>query len=241
MAFTYKAAIEADSFNVVLTQKITGLDTISVYNTLTQRVRFDDMIRSGEDSMEIIDRYNLYDYFERLRRIRNPEDLRKIRPLELLVIPPDSIGHIFVATNRELTSASTISGMETRGDSITVIGTEDWLEYRSIALSQMESMDIRFISPGYIASDNPRLQDVYQKTLYTINKSPSKYHYLGYELINFVGEMMYEYGIYFQTGLRYRGIVPGILYQGFDYSSSNDNRLIPIIEFRNSQFSISNY
>lgn len=241
MAFTYKSAIEEDSFNVVLTQKITGLDTISVYNTLTQKVRFDDLIQRGGDSLEIIEKYNLYDYFERIRRIRNPEDLRKIRPLELLVIPSDSIGHIFVSTNKELTAASTISGMETRGDSITVIGMEDWLDYKSISLSQMESMDIRFIAPGYIAIDNPRLQDVYHKLLYTINKTPNKYHYLGYELINFIGEMMYEYGIYFQTGLRDEGVIPGILYQGFNYSKSNDNLLIPIIEFRNSQFSISNY
>jgi hypothetical protein len=130
--------------------------------------------------------------------------------------------------------------LETRGDSITLIGNEDWLNYKSLSLTQMESLDIKFIAPSYISHSRPQLQDVYQKILYTINKSPNKYHYLGYELINFVGEMLYLHGTYFQVGFQRQGIYPGILYQGFDYSNSNDNLLIPIIEFKESQFSIVN-
>jgi len=79
MAFTYKNAIEKDSFNVVLIQKITGLDTISVFNTLTQKVRFDELDLTAEDSARLIERHNLYDYFERLRRVETYEDLKKIR------------------------------------------------------------------------------------------------------------------------------------------------------------------
>jgi hypothetical protein len=240
MAFTYKASIEEDSFNVVLTQKITGLDTISVYNTLTQKFRFDELDLSEEDSLRMIERYDLYDYFERLSRVSSYDELRKIRPLELFVIPPDSIGHIFVATNKEVIAASSISGMETRGDSITLIGYEEWLDYKSLSLNQMELLDVKFIAPGYISNTNPHLQDVYQKILHTINKSPNKYHYLGYELINFVGKMLYEHGIYFQVGLYDQEVYPGILYQGFDYSRGNDNQLIPIIEFEDSHFLISN-
>jgi hypothetical protein len=240
MAFTYKASIEEDSFNVVLTQKITGLDTISVYNTLTQKIRFDELDLKGEDSARIIERYDLYDYLRRLSRASSYNEQRKIRPPEIFIIPPDSIGHIFVATNKELIAASSISGMETRGDSITLIGYEDWLDYKSLSLNQMEILDVKFIAPGYISNSNPRLQDVYQKILYTMNKSPNKYHYLGYELINFVGEMLYQHGIYFQVGLYDQEIYPGILYQGFDYSKSNDNQYIPIIGFEDSHFLISN-
>jgi hypothetical protein len=145
-----------------------------------------------------------------------------------------------VATNKELIAASSISGMETRGDSITLIGYEDWLDYKSLSLNQMEILDVKFIAPGYISNSNPRLQDVYQKILYTMNKSPNKYHYLGYELINFVGEMLYQHGIYFQVGLYDQEVYPGILYQGFDYSKSNDNQYIPIIGFEDSHFLISN-
>ena len=240
MAFTYKASIEEDSFNVVLTQKITGLDTISVYNTLTQKVRFDKLDLKGEDSARIIERYDLYDYLRRLSRASSYNEQKKIRPPERFIIPPDSIGHIFVATNKELIAASSISGMETRGDSITLIGYEDWLDYKSLSLNQMEILDVKFIAPGYISNSNPRLQDVYQKILYTMNKSPNKYHYLGYELINFVGEMLYQHGIYFQVGLYDQEVYPGILYQGFDYSKSNDNQYIPIIGFEDSHFLISN-
>ena len=241
IAFTYKASIEEDSFNVVLVQKITGLDTISVYNTLTQKVRFGDLVSDEEDSLKMIERYGLQDYLNRLSRSNNYDEQKKIHTLEVFVIAPDSIGHIFVATNKELIAASTISGMETRGDSITIFGNEDWLDYKSLSLNQMESLDIKFIAPGYIANSKPKLLDAYQKILYSLNKTPNKYHYLGFELINFLGEMLYEHGVYFQVGLYDQGIYPGLLYQGFDYTNSNDNQLIPIIEFRDAQFFISNY
>lgn len=240
MAYTYKEALEKDSFHIALIQQITGYDTISVYNTLTQKVPMRHLYTTSEDSLKIIERYNLYSYFDRLKRTQSYDDLQKTQSLELFTIPPDSIGHIFVATNKELIAASTISGMETRGDSITIIGQEEWLEYNSLSLNQMESLDIKFISPGYISNDNPKLEDVYRKILYTTNKAPGKNHYLGYEMINFIGEMMYRYGVYFQVGLMNQEIYPGILYQGFDYSKSNDNRLIPIIEFKNAHFSIVN-
>ena len=240
IAFTYKASIEEDSFNVVLTQKITGLDTINVYNTITRKVRFDELDLTEEDSIRMVERYDLYDYFKRLSRVSSYDERRKIRPLEIFVIAPDSIGHIFVATNKELIAASAISGLETRADSITLIGYEEWLDYKSISFNQMEMLDIKFIAPGYVSNSNPKLEDVYQKILYTINKSPNKYHYLGYELINFAGEMLYQFGTYFQVGLYDHDFYPGILYEGFNYSKSNDNRHIPIIEFKDSHFSISN-
>jgi len=55
-----------------------------------------------------------------------------------------------------------------------------------------------------------------------------------------VGEMLYQHGIYFQVGLYDQEVYPGILYQGFDYSKSNDNQYIPIIGFEDSHFLISN-
>ena len=76
-AFTYREAIERDSFNVIFTQKLTGLDTVSVYNSLTQKVRFDALDMSPEDSLKIIERHDLYGYFNRLRRARTVEERRK--------------------------------------------------------------------------------------------------------------------------------------------------------------------
>ncbi len=239
-AFTYKVSIERDSFNVIFTQKLTGLDTVSVYNSLTQKVRFDDLNLSSEDSLRIIERHDLYDYFKRLGRVRTIEERRKIRPLEIFRIAPDSIGHIFVASNRELIGASTISGIETRGDSIVIIGNESWLTFKSVSLNQLERLSVLLLAPSYISHKNAALQDVNQKLLYTLNQPPTKYHYLGYETINFVGEMLNLYGVYFQVGLRTQGIYPGVLYQGYNYMESNDNIHIPIIEFKNSEFWIVN-
>ena len=239
-AITYKTFIEKDSFNVIYTQKLTGLDTLSVYNSLTEKVRFNDLDLSPEDSLKIIEQHDLYDYLARLRRARTIEERRKLKSLEIFKIAPDSIGHIFVATNRELIGASTISGIETRGDSIVIIGNESWLTFKSLSLNQLERLNVLLLSPGYISHNNSALQNIDQKLLYALNQPPNKYHHLGYETMNFVGEMLDLYGVYFQVGLRTQGVFPGVLYQGYDYTESNDNKHIPIIEFKNSEFRIVN-
>lgn len=240
MAFSYRKAIEMDSFHVILMHRISERDTSSIYSILSQKVKFSDVARTAEDSMRLIERYDLYGYFDKLARARSEKDRKKIRPLEIFVIAPDSIGQVFVATGRELISANTISGVETRGDSITIIGEESWMYFPNVSLEQFEMLKLVLIAPGYISPDNPNLSEINDKFLNTVYSPPSRYHYIGYEMMHFLGNMLSRYGVYFQTGMRTMGTYPGILYQGFNYTDSNDNSIVPIIRFENSEFDIVN-
>ncbi len=239
LAYTYKQAIEEDSFNIVYSRKIYDEDTFSVYKMLTRKVKFKEVALTREDSTWYIERYDLYDYFEELA-LRKEDKNKNSRPLELYVIPPDSIGHIFVASGNELIGTNVISGVGTRGDSILIIGDESWLHFRSLSLEQWELLDILLIAPGFIASGNPVIEDINQKVIFTYNKPPTRYHYLGYETMHFLGNMLHSYGTHFQVKMSEKGRYPGLLFQGFDYSDGNDNAVVPLIKFENSEFKIVN-
>ena len=238
MAFSFLNEIKKDSFEILQIKKITSLDSVNVYNYLTHKVKFSDLSYSTEDSLRLIKKYMLEDFMEEYQnrnRGRNPG-----KEPEILMISPDSIGYIFVASNNELIGANTISGVETRGDNIVIIGNENWLNFKSLSLEQLEMLNIVLIAPGYVHRENYRLEDLNSKIINSVNKVPNKYHYTGYELIYFVGEMMKSYGVYFQTGMIKMGKYPGIVFEGFDYSEGNDNAVVPLILFENSEFKIVN-
>jgi tetratricopeptide (TPR) repeat protein len=239
MAFTYRKRIEKDSFKVVFTRgMIPSPDSVNVYQFLTRKVNINEIALTAEDSMRIIKKYHLEsmfaDYQARNQRGENG------RPLEIMVIAPDSIGHIFVASNNELIGANTISGVETRRDGVMIIGNENWIDFKSLSLEQLSMLNIVLIAPSYVDRDNYRLNELNSRIIITVNKSPNKYHYTGYELVNFVGEMLDRYGVYFQTGMGKLGKFPGVIFTGFDYSESNDNAVVPLIRFEDSGFRIVN-
>jgi hypothetical protein len=101
-------------------------------------------------------------------------------------------------------------------------------------------LNIILISPGYIASDNHRLDALNNKIIASVHKLPNKYHYTGYELLHFAGEMLHLYGVYFQVGMQKIGKYPGVIFEGFDYSEGNDNAVVPLIRFEKSEFMIVN-
>ncbi|MFC2126007.1 hypothetical protein ACFLU5_14485 [Bacteroidota bacterium] len=223
LAYNYKAQIEKDSFDINLMQKITGLDTISIFNTLTKKY-------SLKDTMEI----EKYDSL--MSTVAEDSTIQT----EFFFIEPDSIGHVFVASSKELLGASAISGVETLNDTILIIGNEDWLNFKSVSLEQYERMDIALVAPTFIDIDNPNLEFI-NETITSINHSPpTRYHYIGYELMSFVGRMLYKHGNLFQYGLQDEGFLAGRIFTGFNYEGSNDNRIVPIIEFVDGEFKITN-
>jgi hypothetical protein len=238
MAFTFREVIEKDSFNIIQMKKITSPDSVNVYNYLTHKVKFTDLGYTPEDSIHLIKKYKLEGFMEDLKR----KGFGTIngRVPEVLMISPDSISYIFVASSNELIGANTISGVETRGDNIWIIGNENWLGFKSLSLEQLEMLNVLLIAPGFIDRENYRLNNLNEKIIESVNKVPNRYHYTGYELLHFVGEMLRSYGVYFQTGLSKIGKYPGVIFEGFDYSKGNDNAVVPLILFKNSEFRIVN-
>jgi hypothetical protein len=156
------------------------------------------------------------------------------------VIEPDSIGHVYVASSKELLGSESISGVETRGDTILIIGNDDWLNFKSISLDQYNRMDIALVAPSFVDNNKPDVDMVNEAIMSITHSPPTRYHYIGYELLYFTGHMLDKYGNLFQHGLKDEGLVSGKIFPGFNYTESNDNSVVPIIEFIVDEFMITN-
>jgi ABC-type branched-subunit amino acid transport system substrate-binding protein len=144
----------------------------------------------------------------------------------------DSIGSIFVATDDPLIYTKVISAVETRGDSILVVGSENWIDDTAVAFEKFQTLGVSFMAPNYVAVNNPRRLRFNRQYLQKYGKVPTNVALRGYEMMLFFGNQLKTNGVYFQDGLNNTEFVPGHLFQGFRYQFSRDNQVVPFVKFK---------
>lgn len=149
----------------------------------------------------------------------------------------DSIGCIFVASDEALIYSKVISSVETRRDSIRIIGSESWLNQAAMDYEKFQSLGVVLSAPNFTSTSNPYNQAFVRKYLRTHGQIPSEYAKLGYELMLFLGNALNEHGVYFQEAFS-KGTMPGYLYQGHNYQFSHDDQLVPFVQFIGGQLSV---
>ncbi|MEJ2003792.1 MAG: ABC transporter substrate-binding protein, partial [Cyclobacteriaceae bacterium] len=115
---------------------------------------------------------------------------------ENMDIAPDSIGHIFVASNNSLIFSKIIGAVDTRSDAIKVFGSADWLESPVVKYEVFNRLDVSFYAPNYIRKDKPVYMDFRRKYMRRHREIPSKYAQAGYDLAIFIGQSLDRYGNY---------------------------------------------
>jgi hypothetical protein len=150
----------------------------------------------------------------------------------------DSIGSIFVASDDPLIYTKVISSVESRGDSVIIIGSENWLDNSSVDLTKYERLHVMFAAPTYTSFTQPTFIDFRKKFIKTHGAFPQEYiNYskLGFDFMMFTGRALKRYGVYFQEGLMKDGLFPGWLSRGYHLSPSRDNLDFPFIYFRQGE------
>lgn len=149
------------------------------------------------------------------------------------------IGHIFVSSDNNLIISNTLGGLLPFGKKIPVIGHDDWLKMRTVSYEQLESIGAYLLVPNYeYHPDN--LIDFREKYIEIQNSLPSEYVYEGYDAMSFLGKMLYEHGIYFQKFFENDELYESEFYAGYNYFNANDNQVVPIITFKDSELTIVN-
>lgn len=146
----------------------------------------------------------------------------------------DSIGSIYVATDDPVIYSKVISGVESRGDSVQIIGNESWIaeEGSTGNFSIYERLHILLEAPTFVAPHNPEYLDFRRKYIQKHGVIPSDYARLGYDFIRFAGRALHRYGVYFQTGLSQEGAVADPVLSGYDFKNARDNQRVPYVYFQ---------
>ncbi|HEU5147001.1 MAG TPA: ABC transporter substrate-binding protein [Chryseosolibacter sp.] len=145
----------------------------------------------------------------------------------------DSIGSIFVASNDPLIYTKVISAIETRGDSILVVGSENWIDDTAVAFEKYQSLGVTFTAPNFVSVTSPERNRFISKYLAKYGKVPSKLSQLGFEMMLFYGNQLKKNGVYFQDGLNKAEFIPGYLFQGYKFQYSRNNQYVPFVKFKN--------
>jgi len=212
-AFTYKEAIERDSFEVVMMKKVPKDTSRLILQILTTTYK-DIEGSSAEDFTE--------------------------EELEQLLIGKDSIGSIYVPSDDRLLASSVVSAVEIRGDSIAVVGSGKWLDYKFIDYSAYERLGITLVAPNHIVNTDTTHQYIHDYFIGKYATPASKHSCYGYDLMMFVGQSLNDHGTYFQKALYETEFIKGTLITGYSYLNANDNQYVPLLQFENSIIKVIN-
>jgi ABC-type branched-subunit amino acid transport system substrate-binding protein len=150
----------------------------------------------------------------------------------------DSIGSIYVAADHPLIYTKVISAIETRGDSILVVGSENWIDDTAVAFEKYQSLGVVFAAPNFVAIYNPKRRAFISSYMKKYGKLPSKLSQLGYEMMLLFGNQLQKNGVYFQDGLNNTDFIPGYLFQGFKYQYTRDNQVVPFVKFQDGVLTV---
>jgi len=159
-----------------------------------------------------------------------PEEVYELR----LEMKEDSIGHIFVASDNPSLVADVISAVEIRGDSTQIFGLDDWLNFQNVNYLQLERLGVKLLAPRFYDDETEAFNQFENRFIKKYQMAPTIQAVIGYELIYLMGNLLNEYGKYFQLELR-ADYIPGKFFWGYDFSNARDNQIVPIVEFKDGE------
>jgi len=164
--------------------------------------------------------------------IATPTEFDEFKYPKQFTIKKDSLGSIFVASDDALIYAKVLSGVEMRGDTVLVVGSEAWLEQTSIDMEKYQTLPIVLAAPNFAVPNNPYRQAFVKKFIRVHGRIPSANARMGYEFMLFAGQQLKKNGVYFQEGMNKEASIPGSLVGGYNFQFARDNQHIPFVRFK---------
>lgn len=230
----YKQLIEKDSFNVTIFQEVKENESVYIQTILSEEHEQDKDSTVVANMIAEMD--SLQEAGEEEWEIYGPRDF----VYDTLKVLPDSIGHVFIASDFSSLAASALSGIESRPDTIEYLSSSRFLSNESsVSFDQLERLNATFMGSNLmdygkesVANFRRRYVDAYLST--PVKEDRLGDAYIGYDITVTFGRLLHQYGKYFQVGLKRKDTIEGELTDKFNYKFSNDNRYIPILKVENS-------
>ncbi|GAB3331204.1 hypothetical protein GCM10027299_36810 [Larkinella ripae] len=167
-------------------------------------------------------------------------DFRKVSAAEVETIRLSEAtkpGHIFLVSSEEAMGPKLLRLLTQRAVAVPVIATSSAFDFDRASLSVFSKSDLYLVYPEFVDSQRPEPVEFGEQYLEQRNLIPSTYAYQGYDMLLFFGRAL----------ARSRGqlinrsqlkTVPeeGYLLSGYDYSTSNENQVVPIVKFDGTRF-----
>jgi len=220
MASSYIKKMDENGFQLCYIEKIRTDEAKTILDILTNTVT----IELDENEYDTLVKYDT-----------NMKGTLKITEKDMLVLPPDSIGHIFIASDKAQLAANTITALQTRGDHITLIGKNQWLNNREISLEPLEQLNTHLIAPSFIDKKNSAYTTMVETSLKTHHVLPGKSFWTGYDMISIIGQLLYNFGNHFQNEKGAYRFIKGTFSPGFILDGYNNNQYVPLVKLEDGE------
>ncbi len=236
-AYTYSQRIQEAGFEVLINAAVVDTTVRQAYELLTEKYE----VGYSEDQVDSVMAMILPgdDRYIKERKSSITKDSIEYYE-EFFTLAPDSIGHIYVASSEALFASNFISALSIRADSTKLIGRGNWKEFPTLTLEEMERLGIYFVDPEYVDLNNQVFRNFRKSYLRNYKTEPSFNAIIGYEMMYYVGNMLKEFGHYFQKGNPEVGFVKGQLLQGTEFNFRNSNQYVPITILSDSKQKVVN-
>ncbi|KXX68607.1 ABC transporter substrate-binding protein [Flammeovirga sp. SJP92] len=149
-----------------------------------------------------------------------------------LGVVKDSTAHVFIAVTNEVEALSTVSALLSLGTVASAYVPQEWLKYKQLSYSQMETAKINILFPNWFDDDSFRAKTFIAEYQEKFNNQPSSFVYDGFETMFAFGMIMSEYGNGFVQQLKASDeFRKGYLTPAYNYKNAQDNQYVPIIQF----------
>lgn len=172
--------------------------------------------------------------------LAKPTEFDEFKYPTQFTLPKDSLDAVFVASDDPLIYTKVISSVETRRDSVAIIGSESWLDQAAVDYAKYESLGIVLYAPNFSSESNVAYQKFQRKFIKEHGRNSSTASYtnyakIGYDFMLFAGNTLKQHGVYFQDAIRKEKQVPGYLTPGYDFTTARSNQYVPFIRFKNGK------
>lgn len=229
LAFSYKKVAEENGFKIIKAYAINSKESRKIIDILTNSFKLKGSLEYAEqwvlDSIAV--EKSIY-----------PKATLRVSEEDYLVIQPDSIGHIFLASDNASIAASTITALETRGDNIKLIGKDTWIFSESISLEGIDKLDVHLISPNFLSYSQDKYLAFRKNYELAFNALPSlpRYAVYGHDALMVMGQLMHQYGNHFQQKITPNDVIYNTVLPSYSFYKSQSNTNITFSTFKDQEW-----
>jgi hypothetical protein len=146
---------------------------------------------------------------------------------------------VLVATTDATTAVNILSGVQSQNLSLNIITTQEWLDFTQVTYAQLEQANVNFIMNNYIDYYLPAIRQFDAKYIDKSNILPSKFSYIGHDVLYYFAKMIKQYGKNFAEVSKTAPLkIEGLLLGGFDYRNGQDNQYLFSGKFKEGRLEI---
>lgn len=209
-------------------------DTVETYVVFGHSTKEKQMAAAFKESYEAeggkiaaYQEFDPVDGFNLLQEMFDP-----LAYVDSLEIVKDSTAHVFIAVTNEIEALNTVSALLSLGTVASAYVPQEWLKFKQLSYTQMESAKINLLYPNWFDDDSFRAKSFIADYQEKFNNQPSNFVYEGFETLFIFGTILHQYGNGFVKELQESDeYIKGYLRPAYNYKEAQDNQYVPIIQF----------